>query len=97
MREPDEAPGEIVDRLLHAVVDQPADREIGLVEAGAAGENAGVDAGAVHHPHMRGEVRQQRIEQIGRVAVLIEQDRDGVAVALQQLRRCVVLLEIDNH
>ena len=97
MRKADEAAGKIVGRLLHAVVDQPADREIGLIEAGAAGENAGVDAGAVHHPDMRGEVRQQRIEQIGRIAVLIEQDRDRVAVALQQLRRRVVLLEIDDH
>ena len=97
MREPDEAAGIIVHRLLHAIVDQPADRKIGLVETGAAGEHAGVDTGAVHHPHMRGEVRQQRIEQVARVAVLIELNRNRIAIALQQFGRRVMLLEIDDH
>ena len=56
MRKPDEAAGMIAFRLLEPVVDLPADREIGLIEAGAAGQHAGVDAGTVHHPHMAGEI-----------------------------------------
>ena len=90
-------PGKIVGRLLHAIVDQPADLEVGLIETRAAGKDARIDAGVVHHPHMRGEVRQQRIEQVGRVAVLIEQNGNRVAIALQKLGRRVVLLEIDDH
>ena len=97
MRKADEAPGKIVGRLPHAVVDQSADFKVGLIEAGAAGQDAGIDAGAIHHPHVRGEVRQQRIEQITRIAVLIEQDRDRVAIALQEFWRRVMLLEIDDH
>ena len=49
MRKPDEAAGMILLGLLHAIVDQAAGREIGLVEPGAAGQHAGIDAGAIHH------------------------------------------------
>ncbi len=95
--EADEAARMIVHRLAHAVVDQAAGREVGLVEAGAAGEHAGVDPGAIHHPHVGLEIREQRIEQVVRVAVRIELHRDGVAVALEQFGRRVVLLEINDH
>ena len=76
VREPDEAAGMILFSLAHAVVDQPACRQIRLVEAGAAGEHAGIDAGRIHDADMRGEIGEQRIEQIIRIAVLIELDRD---------------------
>ena len=45
MRQPDEAAGMILFGLPHAIVDQPARRQIRLIEAGAAGEHAGIDAG----------------------------------------------------
>src|SRR5262245_7940923 len=87
----------IVDRLAHAVVDEAADGEIGLIEARAAGENAGIDPGLVHHAHVRGEIGEQRIEQVVWIAVLIEPRRDRVAVAFEKLGRRIVLLEVDDH
>ncbi len=97
MRQPDEAAGMRPLRFPHAVVDLPAEREIGLVEADAAREHAGIDAGRVHHADMRGKIREQRIEQIIRIAVAIEIDRDFARVALEQFRRRVMLLEVDEH
>ena len=82
MRQPDEAAGMSLLGLPHAVVDQPADRKIGLIEAGAAGEHAGIDAGRIHDADMRGEIGEQRIEQIIRIAVLIDLDRDRSALPL---------------
>ena len=51
--------------------------KVGLIEAGAAGEHARVDAGAIHHPHMRGEIGEQRIEQVIGIAVLVELHRNA--------------------
>ncbi len=97
MRQADEAAGMRLLGLAHAVVDQAAGREIGLIEARAAGEHAGVDAGRIHHADMRGEIGEQRIEQIMRIAVAIEIDRGFAGIALEQFRRRVVLLEVDEH
>ena len=97
MRKPDEAAGMRLFGFAHAIVDLPADRKIGLIEAGAAGQHAGIDAGRIHHADMRGEIGEQRIEQIIRIAVAIEIDRDFARVALEQFRRRVVLLEVDEH
>ena len=97
MRQPDEAAGMIPFGLPHAVIDQPARRDIGLIEAGAAGEHAGIDAGRIHDTDVRGEIGEQRIEQIVRIAVLVHLDRDRIGVALEQFWRGVVLLEVDEH
>ena len=97
MRQADEAAGMRLLGLAHAVVDLPADREIGLIEARAAGEHAGIDAGGIHHADMRGKIGEQRIEQIMRIAVAIEIDRDLARIALEQFRRRVMLLEVDEH
>ncbi len=97
MRKPDEAAGMRLLGFAHAVVDLPADREIGLVEARAAGQHAGIDAGGIHHADMRVEIGEQRIEQIIRIAVAVEIDRDLARIALEQFRRRVVLLEVDEH
>ena len=83
--------------LPHAIVDQPACRQIGLIETGAAGEHAGIDAGCIHDADMRGEIGKQRIEQIVRIAVLVHLDRDRIGIALKQFWRGVVLLEVDEH
>ena len=97
MREPDEAAGMIRFGLPHAIVDQAACRQIGLIETGAAREHAGIDAGLVHDADMRGEIGKQRIEQIVRIAVLVHLDRDRIGIALEQFWRGVVLLEVDEH
>ena len=97
MRKPDEAAGMRLLRFAHAVVDLPADREIGLIEARAAGKHAGIDAGGIHHADMRVQIGEQRIEQIIRIAIAIEVDRDLARIALEQFRRRVVLLEVDEH
>ena len=46
---------------------------------------------------MRGKIGEQRIEQIMRIAVTIEIDRGLAGVALEQFRRRIVLLEVDEH
>ena len=97
MGEADEAAGMRQLGLAHAVVDQPAGGEIGLVEAGPAGQHAGVDAGGVHHADMGGQIGELRIEQIMRIAVAIEIDRKLARLALEQFRRRVMLLEVDEH
>ncbi len=97
MGKADEAAGMRLLRFAHAVVDRPADREIGLIETRAAGQDAGVDAGGVHHGDMRGKISQQRIEQIVRIAVAIELDRGLARIALEQFRQRVMLLEVDEH
>ena len=97
MREPDETARMISFGLPHAVVDQPARREIRLIETGATGEHAGVDTSLVHDSDMRGEIGEQRIEQIVRIAVLVHLDRDGIGIALEQFWWRVVLLEVDEH
>ena len=97
MRKPDEAAGMILLGLPHAIVDQPARRQIRLIETGAAGEHAGIDAGLIHDADMRSEIGEQRIEQIIRIAVLVHLDRDRIGIALEQFWRGVVLLEVDEH
>ena len=97
MRQSDEAAGIGKLGLTHAVVDGAVDRKLGLIEAGAAGEYAGVDAGCVHDPNVRAKIRKQRIEQIRRITVAIELDRSFARVSLEQLRRRVMLLEVDEH
>src|SRR5262245_19640281 len=92
-----EPAGMIVDRLPHAIVDQTADGEIGLIEARATREHAGINPGLVHHAHVRGEIGEQWIEQIIWIAVRIEPRRDRVAIAFEKLGRRIVLLEIDDH
>src|SRR5262245_8607260 len=72
MGKPKEAPRIVGHRLADAVVDEPADREIGLIEARAEGKHARVDSGVIHHAYVRGEVGEQRIEQVIRIAVLVE-------------------------
>ena len=97
MGEPDEAAGIVLHGLLDAVIDQAAGGEVRLVEARPRGEHGGIDTGAVHHAHMGGQVGQQRVEQIVRIAVLIELDGHAVGLALEQFRRRVVMLEVDDH
>jgi hypothetical protein len=46
---------------------------------------------------MRGEIGEQRVEQIMRIAVAIEIDGDFAGFAFEQFRRRVVLLKIDEH
>ena len=53
--------------------------------------------GLVHHPHMRIDVAQKRVQQMHRVAVLVDPDRDLVLLPLEQKRRRVVMLKIDDH
>ena len=65
-------PGMVLLGLRHAVVDRPADFQIGLVEADAAGQHAHVDAGVVHHPDVVVEVAELRVEQVVRVAALVD-------------------------
>jgi hypothetical protein len=96
MRKPNETPRMIIDRLLDPIVDQAADRQVRLIETGAAGENTCIDAGAIHHPDVGIEIGQQRIEQIVGIAVLVQTHRNAAAL-LQELGRRVVLLEIDDH
>jgi len=43
------------------------------------------------------EIGEQRIEQIMRIAVAIEVDREFAGLAFNQFRRRVVLLKIDEH
>ncbi len=97
MRQTDEAAGMGLLCLTHAIVDGAADGKIGLVEARSARQHAGVDTGGVHHPHMRRKIGQQRVEQIMRIAVAIEIDRDFTGIALEQFRWGVVLLKVDEH
>ncbi len=97
MRERDETAGMGFFGLMHVIVDGAANRKVGLIEAGPAGQHTGVDACGVHHADMGIEVGQQRIEQVVRITVEIEIDRDPARVALEQARRRVMLLEIDEH
>src|SRR4029077_12428575 len=83
MGKPDEAPRIIGHRLAHAVVDEPTNGDIRLIKASAARKHAGVNSSAVHHAYVRGKIGEQRIEQIVRVAVLVEPRRNHVAIALE--------------
>ena len=60
-------------------------------------DTSGIDAGDVHHADMRRQIGQQRIEQIMRIAVAVEIDRELARLALEQFRRRVMLLEVDEH
>src|SRR5580704_2901724 len=97
MGQSDEAAGMRPLRFAHAIVDQAASREVRLIEAGAASEHAGVDPGRVHDANMGGKIGEQRIEQITRIAVAIEIDRGLARHALEQFRRRIMLLKIDEH
>jgi hypothetical protein len=97
MSQADETAGMRRLRLAHAIIDQPADRDIRLIEAAATRQHAGVDAGRIHHADMRGEIGKKRVEQIIWVAVTIEIDRDPAGIAFEQIRGRVVLLKIDEH
>ena len=90
-------PGMVLLRLRHAVVDRPADLEIGLVEADAAGQHAHVDAGVVHHADVVVEIAKLRVEQVVRVAALVDLSGQRFGIALEHLGRRVVLLEIDDY
>jgi len=72
MGEPDEAARMVLLGLRHAIVDRPADFQVGLVEADAAGQHAHIDAGVVHHPDMVVEIAKLRVEQIVRVAAPVD-------------------------
>jgi hypothetical protein len=97
MRKADEAAGMRLLCLAQAIVDQPADGDVRLIETAAAGEHAGVDSGQIHHADMRCEITQERIEQITRIPLAIEIDREFARIALEQFRRRVVLLKVDEH
>ena len=97
MGEPDETARMIALRLPHSVVDQAAHGKVGLIEAGPAGQHCHVNAGMVHHPHMRGKIGQQWIEGIVGIAVLVEANRSLPRPALHQFGRRVVMLEVDDH
>jgi hypothetical protein len=80
-----------------AIVDATANRNVRLVEPGAASQHAGIDTGAIHHADMRAEIGKQRIEQIMRIAVAIEIGRYFAGFAFEQFRWRVMLLKIDEH
>src|SRR6476659_5732656 len=97
MREPDEAAWVVSLCLVHAVVDQAADSKVWLIEARAAGEHRNVDARLVHHSHMCRKIGEQRIEPIIWIAVCVEAKTTVAFAALHQLRRCIVVLKINDH
>ena len=98
MGKTDKTAAMVLFRLFHLVVDKGAGRPVGIVEPVGAGQHRHIDARIIHHPHMFIEIRQQRIEQIGRVAVLIKAGAElaGHALGVGQFLWCVVMLEIDN-
>jgi hypothetical protein len=97
VRESDEAAGMILFDLVQAVVDQAAGSKVWLIEARAAGEHGNVDARLVHHPHMRREIGEQRIEPVIWSAVFVEAKATVACAPLHQFGRCVMVLEIDDH
>ena len=97
MGEADEAAGMFELDLAHAVVDELALADVGLVEARSARQHAGIDARAIHHAQEGRHVRQQRIEQVVGIAVGIELHGELRRIALLQFGRRVVSLEIDDH
>ena len=96
-RESDEAAGMILFGLVHAVVDQAADSNVWLIEARAAGEHRNVDACLVHHSHMCRKIGEQRIEPVIWIAVFVEPKVTGILAALHQLRRCIMMMKINNQ
>ena len=56
-----------------------------------------VDARLVHHLHMCRKIGEQRIEPIIWIAVFVEPKGIVAFAALHQLRRCIVVLKINNH
>ena len=97
MGEADEAAGMLQLDLAQAVIDELALAHIRLVEAGAAGEHAGVDARAIHHAHEGADIGEQGIEEVVGIAVLVELNGHPGRIALLQFRRGVVRLKIDDH
>ena len=97
MGEADEAAGMLQLDLAQAVIDELALAHIRLVEAGAAGEHAGVDARAIHHAHEGADICEQGIEEIVGIAVLVELNGHPGGIALLQFRRGIVRLKIDDH
>jgi hypothetical protein len=97
MREADEPAGMRPLRFAHAIVDQAAGCDIGLVETRSAGEHAGIDPAQIHHTDVGGKIGQQRIEQIMRIAVAIEIGGELAGLAFEQFRRGVMLLKVDEH
>jgi len=81
--------------LLQAVVPNPDFDAV--IEAGTAGQDARIDAGAIHHGNVCGQVGEQRVEQIVRIAPLIQLDRHGFGITLEQFDWRVVLLKIYDH
>ena len=82
MGEPDEAARMFALHLFHVVIDGAADGKIGLVEADHAGEHRRIDPGMVHHPHMGIDVAEQRVQQMHRIAALVDADGDRVGLSL---------------
>ena len=97
MRQADEAARVFPFRLMQAVIDQTAGAKVWLIEARAAGEHRDVDARPVHHPHMRGKISKQWIKEVIRISIVVEAHGRSASTALQQLGRCVMMLEIDDH
>src|SRR5262249_48202949 len=97
MREPDEAAGMILFGWVHAVVDQAAGSKVWLIEARAAGEHRNVDARLVHHPNMRREIGEQRIEPINWISVFVEAEATLALAGLHQLGWCIMMLKINKH
>src|SRR5215471_16081742 len=46
---------------------------------------------------MRVDVAKQRVQQMHRIAVLVDADRDGIFAAFDERGRRVVMLKIDDH
>jgi hypothetical protein len=83
--------------LLRPVVADARTLEIGR-HAGRAGEPGGVDAGDVHHADVLVEIVQQRMHRVARRAVLVVvQDQLVAGIALDQLARREMVLEVDDH
>jgi hypothetical protein len=97
VRESDEAAGMILFDLVHAVVDQAAYSKAWLIEARAAGEHGNLDARLVHHPHMRREIDEERIEPVNWIAVFVEAKATVACAPFHQFGRCVMVMEIDDH
>src|SRR4029077_10986250 len=97
VREPNKSAGMILFDLVHAVVDQAAGSKVWLIEARAAGEHGNVDARLVHHPHMRREIGEQRIEPVIWISVFVEAEATVALAGLHQLGRCIMMLKINNH
>ncbi len=97
MRETDKAAWMLLLDRAHVVVDDSADGKIGLVEADHARQHGRVQAGQIHHAHMGVDVAQERVQEMHGVAALVDADGNLVLLALQELRRRVMVLEIDDH